>query len=86
MRYSIHFKLSAEKSFAKLAKKEQLKIFKAIETLADNPRPHGVKKLKSKTPLYRIRVGDYRVIYTIEKDRVLISIVKIAHRRDVYKL
>jgi len=85
MPYNIEFKPSAEKYFAKLAKAEQIKIFNAIELLAENPRPHGVKKLKSNFNLYRIRIGAYRVIYSIENKLLLITVVKIGHRRDIYK-
>jgi len=85
MLYKVQFKPSAEKHFAKLAKVEQVKIFNAIELLAENPRPHGVKKLKSHSDLYRIRVGAYRVIYSIGNKLLLITVVKIGHRRDIYK-
>jgi mRNA interferase RelE/StbE len=85
MSYEIIFKPAAEKSFSKLPKDLQLKIVNAIELLSSNPRPQGVKKLKSLLNLYRIRVGDYRVIYSIDEDVLIVSVIKIAHRREVYK-
>lgn len=85
MRYDIIIKPSAEKSFAKLPSIQQRKIFSAIELLATNPRPSGVKKLKSSSELYRIRVGDYRVIYSIENDVLIINVVKIGHRSEIYR-
>lgn len=85
MRYDIIIKPSAEKSFAKLPALQQRKIFSAIELLVTNPKPSGVKELKSSAELYRIRVGDYRVIYSIENDVLTINIVKIGHRSDIYR-
>lgn len=85
MNYEIVFKPTAEKSFAKLTKTEQLRIITAIESLAFNPRPNGVKKLKSILNLYRIRIGDYRVIYEINDNVLVINVVKIGHRKEVYK-
>jgi mRNA interferase RelE/StbE len=63
------------------------KILSAIEALVENPRPAGVKKLKGKGEnLWRIRVGDYRVIYLIDNTVRIVNIRKIGHRRDVYDL
>ncbi|WP_339378678.1 type II toxin-antitoxin system RelE family toxin [Calothrix sp. NIES-2100] len=56
-----------------------------IDDLAIEPRPHGVKKLKGEYNAYRIRVGDYRIIYEIFDDFLLVSVVEIAHRSEVYK-
>ncbi len=56
-----------------------------IDALATNPRPRGVQKLKGDEQFLRLRVGDYRLIYVVEDDRLLILVVKIGHRRDVYR-
>lgn len=85
MAYKIAYKTSAEKSFSKLPRDVQKRIFSAIEGLAENPRQPGVKKLQSVLDLYRIRVGDYRVVYTIEDGELKILVVTISHRRDVYQ-
>jgi len=85
MAYKIAYKTSAEKSFSKLPKDIQKRIYAAVQHLADNPRPPGVKKLQSALELYRIRVGDYRVIYTIDEGELKILVVTIGHRRDVYQ-
>ena len=85
MAYEIIIKPSAEKSFAKLEKAQQIKIIKAIENLATNPRPQGFKKLKSLAELYRIRVGNYRIIYSIDNNVLIITVVKIGHRKEIYK-
>lgn len=85
MAYEIIIKPSAEKLFAKLEKSQQIKIIKAVENLAINPRPQGFKKLKSIAELYRIRVGDYRIIYCIDDNILTITVVKIGHRKEIYK-
>jgi mRNA interferase RelE/StbE len=84
--YRIRFKKSAEKEIAKLPNKAISQIKPVIDGLALNPRPPGSKKLESqKEPLWRIRVGDYRVIYLIEEIIKIIEIRKIGHRKDIYR-
>jgi len=56
-----------------------------IQSLADNPRPPGVEKLGGEERLYRVRVGDYRVVYSIEDDVLLVLVVRIGHRGEVYR-
>ncbi|MFI3190731.1 hypothetical protein BCS42_04050 [Crenothrix sp. D3] len=85
MAYEIIIKPSAEKAFAKLEKSQQIKIISVIEKLASNPKPQGFKKLKSVAELYRIRVGNYRVIYNIDNKVLIITVVKIGHRKEIYK-
>ena len=85
MAYEIIIKPSAEKAFGRLPNALQVKILEDLERLSINPRPAGVKKLKSMLNLYRIRVGEYRVIYSINDSVLLITVVKIAHRKDVYR-
>jgi mRNA interferase RelE/StbE len=62
----------------------RLRIAAAILTLADNPRPRGCKKLTGQD-LYRVRVGDYRVVYEIHDDVLVVLVVRVAHRREAYK-
>ena len=83
--YQIEWKRSALKEFRRLPSSVQRKIFRAIEALAENPYPHGVVKLRGATRSYRLRVGDYRVVYTVESALLLIEIVRIRRRRDVYR-
>jgi mRNA interferase RelE/StbE len=84
--YSISIKSSALKELSKLPKATVKKAEKAIDGLAHNPRPDGVKKLKaSEEDLYRIRIGDYRIIYSIEDEIKIVDILKIGHRKDIYK-
>ena len=85
MAYEVIIKPSAEKAFGKLSKAVQIKIVEALEQLSVNPRPSGIKKLKSTFNFYRIRVGEYRIIYTIDDTVLIVTVVKIAHRKDMYR-
>ncbi|NJM23576.1 MAG: type II toxin-antitoxin system RelE/ParE family toxin [Richelia sp. SM1_7_0] len=85
MTYEIKFTKGAIKLFRKLPQNLQERIQVEINDLANDPRPNGVLKLKGEENSYRIRVGDYRVIYEIYDDILLISIVKVKHRSEVYK-
>lgn len=73
-----------EKDIRGIPKKILEKIFVEIKKLSFDPRPKSVKKLKGYENLYRIRIGNYRVVYTIEDKILIIEIIKIAHRQDVY--
>lgn len=83
--YKIEFVKSAEKALLSLPDKTIAKIFEAIEKLGYNPFPPGYKKLRGYTNRYRIRAGDYRVLYIIENDKLVILIIKVGHRKDVYE-
>lgn len=86
MRYEVGFKPAALWQLRKLGKDVQSLIVVEIEALADDPRPKGCKKLKGETNLYRIRVANtYRVVYERQDRQLLISVVKIGHRRDIYR-
>jgi mRNA interferase RelE/StbE len=82
--YDIQFVRSARKELGRLPAKTQDRIVKAIEGLKDDPRPHGSKKLKGSDDTFRIRIGDYRVIYNIHEKEVVVLIVRIGHRKEVY--
>ena len=71
--------------FIKLSQQLLDRIQTKIDDLAIEPRPKGVKKLKGEENSYRIRVGDYRVIYDIFDDVLLVSVVEVGHRSEVYK-
>ena len=84
--FTITINPSALKELSKLPKVTIKKAEKAIDSLANNPRPIGVKKLKgTEESLYRIRIGDYRIIYSIEEEIKIIDIIRIGHRKDIYK-
>jgi mRNA interferase RelE/StbE len=84
MNYSIFIERYAQKQILKFDKKVIPVIKKAIARLANNPRPFGYKKLKGEEA-YRIRIGDYRVIYEIDEDKTRVTIVSVGHRKDIYK-
>lgn len=85
MAYRIEYKPSAERAFLALPKEVQWRICPRIEALATDPRPPGAKKLRGYEKRWRIRVGDYRVIYEVHDKELLVLIVKIGHRSDVYE-
>lgn len=86
MIYKIEITESANKALNKLQKKKQQKIEEKIDLLIENQRPDGYKKLKtsSTSPLYRIRSGDYRIIYTIKQEVLIVLVVEIGHRKYIY--
>jgi mRNA interferase RelE/StbE len=84
MMYTVFIERYAQKQILKLDKKAIPVIKSAIAGLADNPRPHGYKKLKGEDA-YRIRVGDYRIIYEIDDDKIIVTVVSVGHRKDIYK-
>lgn len=82
--YKIVFKKSVAKDLKKIPKKSVSKILKVIQSLADNPRPPKVKKLSGQDR-YRMRQGNYRILYSIEDRELVITVVKVGDRRDVYR-
>ncbi len=85
MPYRIEFRPAARKNFKALPPGIVDRIDRAILALADNPRPPGVKKLAGQDNRWRIRVGDYRVIYEIHDDVLWVLVVEIGHRREIYR-
>jgi mRNA interferase RelE/StbE len=85
MRYRVEFTASAVREFKALERSVQRRIATRINQLAENPFPPDVKKLHGAADHYRIRAGEYRVIYRVEGRRVAVVVVKIGHRRDVYR-
>ena len=84
MKYSVLIERYAQKQILKLDKKIIPIIKVAIAGLADDPRPFGYKKLKGEEA-YRIRVGDYRIIYEINDNVVIVTVVSVGHRKSIYK-
>ena len=83
-RFKIEFLSSAAKEFRDLSIDLKQRIGGAIESLQSNPLPSGVRKLSGHKRLYRIRVGDYRVVYEIDVQEKFIRVTRIRHRREVY--
>lgn len=83
--YKVILKPSVEKDFRKLSKVVLLRVFSAIENLAVEPFPSKVTKLEGTDKTYRIRVGDYRVVYEVETTGKSITVLYVRHRREVYR-
>jgi mRNA interferase RelE/StbE len=84
-RYRVEIARRALKSIAALPRKEQQRVRAAIDLLADNPRPPGCVAMAGEAHAYRVRTGDYRVVYEVFDDRLLVQVVRAGHRRDVYR-
>jgi mRNA interferase RelE/StbE len=82
--YRILIKPSAIKELKKIPKRELNKITDRIQALSKDPRPPGCEKLAAQNA-FRIRHGSYRIIYTIEDDKLIIIVIKVGHRRDIYR-
>jgi mRNA interferase RelE/StbE len=85
MSYQVFVKPAAQRQFKKLTLAVQADLVTIIESLSEQPRPLGCKKLKGRKNQYRVRSGDYRIIYSIEDDSLVVEVIKIGHRRDVYE-
>lgn len=83
--YKIAFSRSARKELERFPAKEVGKIFPKIEALAQEPRPVGCRKLVGESNLWRIRIGSYRVVYSIEDSQRSIDIIAVRHRSEVYR-
>ncbi len=84
-RYSIEISRTAEKQLNKLDPGDRPRVAKAMVALADDPHPQGSRKLTGYDDVFRIRVGRYRVVYSISGRKLIIIILKIGHRKDVYR-
>ena len=84
--YVVQLKPAAERDLKKVKDQAILRrLVRAIDGLAINPRPSGVTRLQGDTAILRIRVGDYRIPYTVEDAAVLVLVIRVGHRRDVYR-
>lgn len=83
-KYRIKIKASAIKELEKIPKKDLQRIVKKIQSLSINPRPSGCEKLSGQER-YRLRQGNYRILYSVQDDILLVIVVKIGHRKEIYK-
>jgi mRNA interferase RelE/StbE len=83
--YRIEFKSSALKELERLPRQIIPRVIAVIKGLVENPYSSGVKKLAGFERTYRVRVGDYRIMYEIYEDRLIIEIIRVKHRKDIYK-
>jgi mRNA interferase RelE/StbE len=83
--YGIEVRPRAAKELAALPRDAQRRIVRAIDALAGDPRPAGCVALRGAEGLLRIRIGVYRVVYLVEDDRLVVLVVRVGHRRDVFR-
>jgi len=82
--YSIFFRKSVERDLAGIPKRDVARILERIQALAEDPRPRGCEKLSSRER-YRVRQGKYRIVYSIQDEQLTVWVVKVGHRKDVYR-
>ncbi|MDO5668585.1 MAG: type II toxin-antitoxin system RelE/ParE family toxin [Corynebacterium sp.] len=85
MPYTISYVPSAAKTIRKLDRSTARQLLEAIDGLASDPRPPGCIQLKGGRGEFRIRVGDYRVVYDVQDDEQLVLVLRVGHRREVYR-
>lgn len=85
MNYSVKLKPRAERDLDKLPDPIAQRIWRKLFALETEPRPPGCKKIEGENDAYRIRIGDYRAVYLIEDQAKLVEVVRVAHRREIYR-
>lgn len=83
--YAVSFRRSAEKDLRRLDAATQQRVLRVTTSLARVPRPAGCRKLRGSDNAFRIRVGDYRIIYTVDDEVLVVAIERVRHRREVYR-
>lgn len=84
-RYEVRLARRALRSLAALERREQQRIRAALDLLAETPRPPNCVALQGEDSVYRVRVGDYRIVYEVLDEALLVHVVRIGHRREVYR-
>lgn len=84
-RYEVQLVASAQRELVKLPARLRVRVADAVRALSADPRPSGCKKLAGNADYFRIRVGDYRILYEVRDREVVVLVIKIGHRRDVYR-
>ncbi|GAB3611169.1 type II toxin-antitoxin system RelE/ParE family toxin [Humibacter ginsengiterrae] len=84
MSYRVDFTTAAARQVKKLPRPARDRVLDAVDDLGEDPRPHGAKKLVGEDTAWRIRVGDYRVIYDIFDEELRVTVIRAAHRREVH--
>jgi mRNA interferase RelE/StbE len=83
--YRIEVSATAERQIRKLPRADQLRVIRLIQALSTDPRPPGCRKLSGHGDVFRVRTGRYRVLYSIEDRRLVIIVLKVGDRKDVYR-
>ncbi len=84
MKYAVEISAQARKQLKRMPKADKQRILDKIDSLSDDPRPFGYKKLFYYTDFFRVRVGNYRIIYTIQDQQLVVIVVEVTDRRDAY--
>ena len=85
MPYQVSLTSSANRQLKKLPKSIQPLIWNVLESLAEDPRPNGVVKMAGEDSAYRVRLGDYRIVYEVEDLKLTVLVITVGHRRDIYR-
>ena len=83
--YTVEIRPAARRDLRKLEKIDALRIANAVDSLVLNPRPSGSLKMKGKEGYYRLRVNEYRIIYDILDDKLIVLVVRVRHRKEAYR-
>jgi len=83
--YEIHFRKSVEKDIANVPREHVSRILNAVEDLMQNPVPHSARKLSGSVSIYRIRVGEYRILYEVCHEKKQVTVIFVRHRRTAYR-
>ena len=83
--YEVHLERSAERDLKRLSAEDFERVVASIRALADDPRPSGCRKLSGSRTDWRIRVGDYRVLYEVEDNDKVVNVMRVRHRREAYR-
>ena len=83
--YRIEISRTAEHQLRKLSREDQIRLLKAVEALSDDPRPRGSRKLTGYDDIFRIRVGRFRVLYSVGDRTLIVIVLKVGQRKDVYR-
>ena len=84
-RYEIEISRSAERQLRRLPRTDQVRIARTMQALASNPFPSGARKLSGYDDVFRVRTGRYRILYSVAERTLVIVVLKVGHRRDVYR-
>jgi mRNA interferase RelE/StbE len=84
-RYSLRISALAEQQLRSIPRNDQVRVLRSVLRLVDDPRPRGCRKLHGSLDTFRIRVGYYRVVYAVEDSQLLVLVVKVGHRKDIYR-
>jgi mRNA interferase RelE/StbE len=84
-RYRLVFKPPAERAFLAFPRDVQRRLDKRLLSLQDDPRPPGVRALAGESGVFRLRVGDYRILYEVHDDVLIVLVIEVGHRREVYR-